>query len=312
MIINCRAYREIVDYTHDAVSIIGSDFKITYWNSAAEELTGHNASEMMAKSCRDECSMYVDDNGKDLCDTICPIINAASGKFRSIDRAYIRHAEGFLKPVSVKIVPIEDNDGNFVGTAEIVRDLSPHLAIEQILGQLERLAMYDPITEMPNKQYIELNIRARLAEVKRYGWFFGILFIKVDDFELIHKKYGNDVSENVLRVAAMAMRNTLRPFDILGRWRDKYFVVVISNVNATQLTTVAERLKSLVAASTITVGNNTIRITITGGGTIARKNDNANQLLLRACKIMIAAKKFNGNIIRIGPQPEHGEKYQMP
>lgn len=308
--VNCR---EILNSLFGGVCLIADDGRILYWNDAAEELCGYEASRVVGQKCKDTFAVYLNNKGENVCDSICPLRNPVKpGEIRTIKKAYLHHSEGYRVPVSVRIVPIFGDDGHLSGVAEIIYDQSPTVIVEQILGQLEQLAMYDPITEMPNKKYIEQNLVARLAEVQRYGWRFGVLFINIDDFEQIVEQYGDDVGKKILRVVAMTMRNTLRPFDIVGRWRDEYFVVIVSNVSEEQLAIVAERLRTLVEESIISIGEKTISTTISAGGTVAREKDKIDFLLRRASEQMLKAKEVGGNSVSIAERPDFWEEYQIP
>jgi len=312
MEISMKSYRKVLDNLFDAICIVDEDGKVSYWNAAAEEMSGYESSEIVGRRCEDIASMYIDKNGDSLAKTFCPSSSSQkSDEVQIIEKAFFHHKEGYRVPVAVRILPITYK-GSIVGAVQIIRDLSSNITLEQIMRQLEQLAMYDPITELPNRKYIEQNIIARLAELQRYGWVFGTLFISIDEFGNMKEKFGKDILNKILRVVAMTMRNTLRPFDVVGRWRDEYFVVVVSNVAEEQLQIVAERLRRLVENSTITIGDSEIRTTISVGGTIASERDKIDFVLRKASEQMLQAKEMGGNIVSIASRPEFWEEYQIP
>ncbi len=312
MEISSKSYYMILKNLFDGVCIIDESEQISHWNASAEDMSGYNSSEILGRKCEDIASMYVDKNGNNIGDLLCPFKNPVKpDEVRIIEEAYFHHKEGYRVPVSVKVLPIAFKN-RIVGAVEIIRNLSSNITVEQIMGQLEQLAMYDPVTELPNRKYIEQNIIARLAELQRYGWAFGTLFITIDDFDKIRDKYDSDVVKKVLRVAAMTMSNTLRPFDIAGRWRDEYFVIVVSNVAEEQLQIVAERLRKLVEKSTMTIGENEIKLTISVGGTVAGERDKIDFVLRKASEQMLYAKELGGNTVSIASRPEFWEEYQIP
>lgn len=63
------------------------------------------------------------------------------------------------------------------GAVEIFSDSSPKLVITQRIKELEKMALLDPLTELANRRYIELNMQTKLDEMRRYGRPFGILFM---------------------------------------------------------------------------------------------------------------------------------------
>jgi len=230
---------------------------------------------------------------------------------REIERAYVLHKDGYRKPVSLRIVPIFDDKDKIIGCAEIIKNLSVDAILETMFEHLERLAMFDPITEMPNKEYIERDIHARLAEVRRRGRKLGLLMIKIDDFVRINGNYGKDTGNRVLRMFGTVLRNTLRPFDTIGRWRDENFATIILDVDEEQLAIVAERLLSLITRATVTVGKNTIMGTISIGGTMAKNTDKVDTLIKRAYGLMQDASRSGGNRINISSEEQPEDEYEI-
>lgn len=318
MIISEKTYQKILEHLGEGISIIHSEYLLTnnsdaedglamrkmpiiaYWNSAAESLSGYEISDMLGKSCRNDFSLFVDENGDNLCEKICPFTNKINpGQVREVKKVFLHHKDGYRKPVSLTIIPILDDKKELTAVIEIIRETMPSDVVEQMSDYLSQLAMFDPVTEMPNKKFIERDIRARLAEVNRYNRQFGILFIGIDDFKSITKKHGKSMSERLLRVVAMTIHNTIRPFDIAGRWKGENFAVLVLNVAEEQLKIVANRIKTMVSKSSITTGQNIITAEISIGGTIAHKGDKIESLVNRAVKFLHRARASEENRIVI-------------
>ncbi len=318
MIISEETYQKILEYLGEGICIIHSEYLLTnnadeeddlamkkspiiaYWNNAAEALSGYEISDMLGKSCRNEFSLFVDENGDNLCEKICPFTNKIdSGQVREVKKVFLHHKDGYRKPVSLTIIPILNDKNELTTVVEIIKETMPGDALEQMSDYLSQLAMFDPITEMPNKKFIERDIRARLAEVNRYNRQFGILFVGIDDFKNIAKKHGKSMGERLLRVVAMTIHNTLRPFDIAGRWKGENFAILVLNVTEEQLKIVAHRVKAMVSKSSITIGQNTITAKISIGGTIAHKGDKIESLIKRAEKLLHKARASGESKISI-------------
>jgi len=63
------------------------------------------------------------------------------------------------------------------GQRVMMKDIVSHEVI------LERLAMVDDLTELPNRRYLEATLTSRLSELQRHGWDFGVLFLAVSGQE---------------------------------------------------------------------------------------------------------------------------------
>ena len=72
--------KQLMDNLHDGIYCLDSRRTITYWNKAAERLTGYSAQEVLGSKCKDNILMHVDGSGCQLCKDNCPVSHAmASG-----------------------------------------------------------------------------------------------------------------------------------------------------------------------------------------------------------------------------------------
>lgn len=200
-------------------------------------------------------------------------------------------------PVSMRIAPIKDVHNQVVVAVEIFNDNSPKFTLRQMLEEFRNLALIDPLTELGNRRYVEMNIRSRLEELNRYKWQFGVLFVDIDHFKRVNDTYGHEIRDKILKMVSKTISNSLRSFDILGRWGGEEFVALIVNVNEEQLCTVANRLRLLVEQSSILTGTNNVQVTVSIGATLARVDDSAQDILDRADKLMYASKNSGRNCI---------------
>jgi len=75
--------RKLLDCLYDGVYFVDADRTITYWNQAAERLTGYAAEEAVGRHCFDNFLMHVDERGSPLCLTGCPLsLTVSDGELR--------------------------------------------------------------------------------------------------------------------------------------------------------------------------------------------------------------------------------------
>ena len=116
--------KQLMDNLHDAVYCLDRQRKITYWNKAAEKLTGYSAKEVVGTKCSDNILVHVDDSGCQLCKEECPASYAmASGVPQSQD-VFFCHKRGHRVPVSVRASSLLDDQGRVVGVVEVFSDNS--------------------------------------------------------------------------------------------------------------------------------------------------------------------------------------------
>jgi diguanylate cyclase (GGDEF)-like protein/PAS domain S-box-containing protein len=291
-------YKNVLDNLYDAIYFVDDGGLISYWNRGAERLTGYAEAEVLGINCQ-RIFKHVDDQGIPYCDEMCPIPQTVSdGRIREVD-LFFRHRDGHLVPVSMRIAPAKETDGQAIVAVEIVSNDSPRQTMRQQLAQLQQLALCDPLTGLVNRRYIDINLPARLDELKRYGWQFGVLFIDIDHFKKINDTYGHQTGDQVLKMVANTLLNSIRSFDILGRWGGEEFVVLLINVNEETLTAITNRFRLLVEQSSLDNGTDRIGATISIGATLARTTDTVDGLLDRADKLMYQSKVKGRNCVSL-------------
>jgi diguanylate cyclase (GGDEF)-like protein/PAS domain S-box-containing protein len=300
---NSEYYKKVLDNLYDGIYFLDKDKKIIFWNKGAERHTGYKNSEVIGKHCWDNILMHVDEKGMKLCDESCPISQTISDcRLREVE-VYLHHKEGHRVPVSMRIAPIHDSDAQVVVAVEIFSEKSPKFTMHQKIEELKNLALIDPPTESGNRRYIEMNLKGRLEEMKRYRWSFGILFIDIDHFKNINDRYGHDIGDRILKMVSKTISNSLRSFDVLGRWGGEEFIAVVVNVNEEQLHAISDRLRLLVEQSSIVVGSDTVRATISLGATLTLENDTVYTMVKRADQLMYKSKASGRNCVSMNMNP---------
>jgi len=290
-------YKSIMDNLYDGICFTDRDRKITYWNKAAENITGFKKSESIGKRCSDNVLIHTDTNGRRLCEGPCPTKRTiASGRSCEAD-LYIRHKEGHRAPVLMRVSPIRDSKKQIIGAIGMFSDNSPKIALKQQIEKLKKLALIDTLTKIGNRQFAEMNLHSRLNEMHRYGSSFGVLFIDIDDFKKVNDIYGHNIGDRVLKMAAKTLSNGIRPFDIISRWGGEEFIGISANVDEKQLYSIAERLRRLIKQSFLSIGTKSIRVTVSIGAALVQPNDTIDTLVKRADKLMYHSKVSGKNCV---------------
>jgi diguanylate cyclase (GGDEF)-like protein/PAS domain S-box-containing protein len=285
---------------HDGLYFVDQNRVITYWNKAAERISGFTATEVVGKSCADRILTHVDAQGRDLCTGRCPLAaTIADGKPREAT-VFMHHKDGHRIPVSVRVSPLTDTSGNIIGGIELFTDVSHMAANELRIKELERLALLDSLTQLPNRNYIQTELRKRLQEKNRYNIPFGIYYIDIDHFKQLNDTYGHDIGDEILKLVANTFVVTSRPFDLYGRWGGEEFLAVIPSVDEKNLVAIGERLRNLIQSAYIIHANRKLSVTISIGATIVTDGDTAESLIKRADRLLYRSKAAGRNRLTIG------------
>lgn len=288
-------YQKLLDNLYDGIYFVDRERRITYWNGAAERITGYSREHVLGRSCADNLLMHINDEGTMLCTTGCPLLGTINdGGLREAE-VYLHHADGHRVPVLVRAAPIHDAAGEIVGAVEVFSDNSAMLSARRRMAQLQETTMLDALTGIGNRRYVEMKGASCLTEFHHHGVPFGVLFLDIDHFKRVNDTYGHDVGDLVLKMVAKTLKNGLRATDFVGRWGGEEFVALALHVNATQLSLVGEKLRGLIAASRLATEQGDVQPTISIGVTLARTGDTLEQLFKRADTLLYQSKTAGRN-----------------
>lgn len=294
---NCRYFKEILDNLYDGVFFTDCERRVLYWNRGAEELTGYSEKEMVGGHCWDNIMIHIETGREEMSRDKCPLLATIQQGDTWEHEAFFLHKDGHRVPVLIRALPARDENGHINGASVVFRDNSMKIGLEERIVQLQRMAMLDPLTQLPNRRYLEIALNSRLNELKRYGWPFGIVFVDIDYFSKINHDFSFDTGDRVLQAVALTLRNSTRPFDTVGRFGGEEFMIILANIDQENLYKAAERFRTLISNSGVTEEEQRICVTVSIGATLARQSDSINQLLIRTDKHLFWSKRRGRNCV---------------
>jgi len=138
--------KAILESISDGVFTVDSNWKITSFNRAAEEITGIPREEAIGKECSEVFR-------SSMCETACALRESmASGKPILYRSGYIVDSHGERIPVSVSTAVLRDENGAVLGGAETFRDLSEIQSLQNQLHETYRVE--DIVSRSPSMQKI--------------------------------------------------------------------------------------------------------------------------------------------------------------
>jgi diguanylate cyclase (GGDEF)-like protein/PAS domain S-box-containing protein len=95
---------------------------------------------------------------------------------------------------------------------------------------LEHLALYDPLTDLPNRMLLSAQLASQVASADERQTKFAFAVLDLDRFKLINDALGHAVGDCVLRESAERLRFSLRAGDTLARIGGDEFVLLLQGV----------------------------------------------------------------------------------
>ena len=295
-----NSYARIIDNLHDGLYFVDKNRVITYWNKAAERISGFTGIEVIGKSCANCILTHVDGLGRSLCLGLCPLAaTIADGVDREAE-VYLHHKNGHRVPVLIRVSTLKDPTGNIIGGIELFTDVSNIHANSLRVLELEKLALLDNLTQLANRRYIERELQVRIEEYKRREIPFGVLFIDIDHFKNVNDIHGHDAGDSALCFVGQTLISNSRPFDLYGRWGGDEFLAIIRNVSTDDLVELGERLRVLVEHSYIVHDGIELQVTVSIGATSIKDNDSIRRLIKRADTLLYQSKEIGRNCLTSG------------
>ena len=119
MIINAPHIADaVLDCVADGVFTVDRDFRITYFNQAAEDILGYDRREVLGRQCSEIFKSTICDNG-------CGLKRSLEHDRPVMMRAiYVTNANGDRLPVCISAGVLRNEDGEVIGAVETFRDLT--------------------------------------------------------------------------------------------------------------------------------------------------------------------------------------------
>lgn len=207
-----------------SVSVQGyrADGTTTYWNKASEELYGYTEQEAL---------------GRNLLELIIP------EPMHEAVTTQVTHMFSSGEPIPAGELRLKRKDGSPVDVFSshayvhvpgqepemfcIDIDISRRKAAEE---EARRLALYDTLTQLPNRRLLTDRLEQVMAASSRNGQIAATLFIDLDHFKALNDSRGHAVGDLLLREVATRLRACVREQDTVARLGGDEFVVLLQSL----------------------------------------------------------------------------------
>jgi diguanylate cyclase (GGDEF)-like protein len=194
-------------------------------------------------------------------------------------------------------------------------DMAGKIAVSknEIISQTEeikRLAYFDSLTELPNRNAFIDKLKQEVARAKRNTEKIGVLYIDLDDFKTVNDVYGHDIGDLLLKNVAERLQKSSRLSDTVARLAGDEFAIILTHLNTYQdSSNVGQRIlddisypvkfsEKIIAdlAQPFAIQNNSFTVSCSIGIALYPENGkNATELLNSADTAMYAAKREGKN-----------------
>jgi diguanylate cyclase (GGDEF)-like protein len=196
--------------------------------------------------------------------------------------------------------------------AVYLRETAPVLEAKRLMDSLRENALRDAMTGLYNRRFLEEYVESLMSGIERRKGMFAILMLDFDYFKQVNDTYGHEAGDKVLKALADILVRSVRGSDMVVRYGGEEFLVILLDTDAEQASQVAEKIRSEVAATKVTLPTVVLQKTISiGVAQFPADADTFWQVVKYADVALYEAKHAGRNrVVRFAPAMwQEEEKY---
>ena len=128
-------------------------------------------------------------------------------------------------------------------TDELIVRVNALLRIKMIKDKLERVSTTDDLTGLHNRKYLQERLEEEISRSKRYGTKLSCILFDIDFFKVVNDMYGYEWGDILLKNIANKLNAMIRKEDILTRYGDEEFLLVLPNTSEDNAFLFGERFR---------------------------------------------------------------------
>ena len=107
-----------------------------------------------------------------------------------------------------------------------------------------RSSILDPLTGLYTRWYYTRRLEEEFSKSKRFNSNLSVIMADLDHFKRINDEFGHNVGDEVLKTISSIIKESVRSYDVVGRYGGEEFVVFLPDTNLKESQEVAERIRA--------------------------------------------------------------------
>lgn len=283
-----RLAASVFDHAHEGIIITDASERILEVNPTFTELTGYGHDEVLGQTPR---ILHSGRQDREFYAELWAQLGA-KGYWRG--EVWNRRKNG---EIYAELLTISAVYGQERQVTHYVATFSDITIIKEQQRRLERMALYDALTQLPNRVLLSDRMLQAMAHARRHHNLLAVCYLDLDGFKPVNDHYGHEAGDQLLVQVAQRLNSHLREDDGVARLGGDEFVLLLAGIdNITECEQALERLLRTIAATYTLADGHTLNISASIGVTLY-PSDNAepDALLRHADQAMYQAKQGGRN-----------------
>ncbi|WP_293751257.1 EAL domain-containing protein [uncultured Paraglaciecola sp.] len=272
---------------HESIIITDNTATITEVNDAFSYITGYSPDDVLGKNPR------ILQSGRQSPEFYVEMWNAILTKGHWHGEIWNRRKNGDIYPEMMTINAVESDAAHVQHYISVSTDITD---IKTYQGQLEHIAHFDPLTNLPNRILLADRLRQAIMQCQRRNLSLSVVFLDLDGFKAVNDRHGHNVGDELLIEVSHRMKETLREGDTLARIGGDEFIAVM--IDLEKLEDSEPMLERLLKSAAYPIIINGIEMQVSASIGVAfypQDGVTSDQLMRRADQAMYAAKQAGKN-----------------
>ncbi len=180
------------------------------------------------------------------------------------------------------------------------------LALSKVMkykNAARRISMTDELTGLYNRKYLHHRLEAEISRARRYGGVVSCILFDIDYFKTVNDMYGYDWGDVLLKKVAQMLQSLIRKEDVLTRYGDEEFILLLPDTEEANAYIFAERFRKDIEKMEFIPANEEEAhpVTISGGISafpyLENMEEDANSIIRYAEHALYSAKQKGKNQI---------------
>lgn len=278
-----RTLSRAVEQSPVSVVITDPQGRIEYVNPKFTEVTGYPLAEAIGKTpALLKSGAHSDEFYRELWEAL-----SAGHEWRGEFLNKTRDGRQIWESASISSVL--GPDGKVLHYVAVKEDITERKAQEE---RIRHLALYDPLTGLPNRTLCMDRIAQASARVSRYGGRAALLYLDLNKFKPVNDTFGHEAGDEVLREVSSRIKECLRGMDTAARIGGDEFVVLLQEIeDLAQAVAVAQRVQNALDQPFASCGQSCGDLGVSIGMSICPDHgSNVDTLLRKADQAMYRVK----------------------